>query len=84
MCKNERKRSIRNNSNAFGLLDASILHGDGTMTIAKKGGDNIGYSGHEALVIYNKSDVFNTFSPCCSLLLLLTLYPEIILLHIII
>ena len=33
----------------FGLLDTSILHGDGTTTIAKKGGDNIGYSGHKHL-----------------------------------
>ncbi len=31
----------------FGLLDTSILHGDGTTTVAKKGGDNIGYSGHK-------------------------------------
>ncbi len=29
------------------LLDASILHGDGTSTAAKKGGDNVGYSGHK-------------------------------------
>ena len=27
-------------------LDLSILHGDGTNTVAKKGGDGIGYSGH--------------------------------------
>ena len=27
-----------------GLLDLSILHGDGTNTVAKKGGDGIGYS----------------------------------------
>lgn len=32
-----------------GLLDASILHGDGTTTAAKKGGDNLGYSGHKHL-----------------------------------
>ena len=30
-----------------GLLDTSILHGDGTSTVAKKGGDNIGYNGHK-------------------------------------
>ena len=30
-----------------GLLDTSILHGDGTTTTAKKGGDNIGYNGHK-------------------------------------
>ena len=29
------------------LLDTSILHGDGTTTAAKKGGDIIGYSGHK-------------------------------------
>jgi transposase len=29
------------------LLDTSILHGDGTSTAAKKGGDGIGYSGHK-------------------------------------
>ena len=28
-------------------LDLSVLHGDGTTTAAKKGGDNIGYSGHK-------------------------------------
>jgi transposase len=29
------------------LLDLSILHGDGTSTAAKKGGDNLGFSGHK-------------------------------------
>jgi transposase len=29
------------------LLDVSVIHGDGTMTAAKKGGDNIGFSGHK-------------------------------------
>jgi hypothetical protein len=28
-------------------LDLSILHGGGTNTVAKKGGDSIGYSGHK-------------------------------------
>ena len=28
-------------------LDISVLHGDGTNTVAKKGGDGIGYSGHK-------------------------------------
>ena len=28
-------------------LDLSILHGDGTNTVAKKGGDGIAYSGHK-------------------------------------
>ena len=29
------------------LLDTTIIHGDGTTTAAKKGGDNIGFSGHK-------------------------------------
>ena len=29
------------------LLDLSIIHGDGTTTSAKKGGDNLGFSGHK-------------------------------------
>jgi transposase len=29
------------------LLDTAIIHGDGTTTAAKKGGDNIGFSGHK-------------------------------------
>jgi len=28
-------------------LDLSVIHGDGSDTVAKKGGDNIGYSGHK-------------------------------------
>jgi transposase len=31
------------------LLDTSVLHGDGTTTAAKKGGDNLAYSGHKRL-----------------------------------
>ena len=31
------------------LLDTSIIHGDGTTTAAKKGGDNIGFNGHKKL-----------------------------------
>lgn len=31
------------------MLDLSIIHGDGTITAAKKGGDNIGYSGHKKM-----------------------------------
>ena len=30
-----------------GQLDTSIIHGDGTTTAAKKGGDNLGFSGHK-------------------------------------
>jgi len=30
-----------------GYLDISIIHGDGTTTAAKKGGDNLGYNGHK-------------------------------------
>src|SRR6202171_6052171 len=29
------------------LLDMSVIHGDGTTTVAKKGGDNLGFSGHK-------------------------------------
>src|SRR6202040_2760333 len=29
------------------LLDITFIHGDGTTTAAKKGGDNIGFSGHK-------------------------------------
>jgi len=29
------------------LLDATVIHGDGTTTAAKKGGDNTGFSGHK-------------------------------------
>jgi hypothetical protein len=28
-------------------LDLSVLYGDGTNTVAKKGGDGIGYAGHK-------------------------------------
>ena len=28
-------------------LDTSVIHGDGTTTAAKKGGDNLGFSGHK-------------------------------------
>jgi hypothetical protein len=31
------------------FLDLSVIHGDGTTTAAKKGGDNLGYSGHKHL-----------------------------------
>ena len=30
-----------------GQLDIGVIHGDGTTTAAKKGGDNLGYSGHK-------------------------------------
>ena len=30
-----------------GHLDLSVIHGDGTTTAAKKGGDNLGFSGHK-------------------------------------
>jgi transposase len=32
-----------------GLLDLDVVHGDGTTTAAKKGGDNLGFSGHKHL-----------------------------------
>lgn len=30
-----------------GYLDTSVIHGDGTTTAAKKGGDNLGFNGHK-------------------------------------
>jgi hypothetical protein len=30
-------------------LDISVIHGDGTTTVAMKGGDNLGFSGHKHL-----------------------------------
>jgi hypothetical protein len=30
-------------------LDISVIHGDGTTTAAKKGGDNLGFSGHKQM-----------------------------------
>jgi transposase len=32
-----------------GFLDITVIHGDGTTTVAKKGGDNLGFSGHKHL-----------------------------------
>ncbi|MGX5056903.1 hypothetical protein ACWKX9_25170, partial [Enterobacter asburiae] len=32
-----------------GMLDVTVIHGDGTTTAAKKGGDNIGFSGHKKM-----------------------------------
>ncbi|MFD2272632.1 transposase [Undibacterium arcticum] len=34
---------------AANLLDISVIHGDGTTTAAKKGGDNLGFSGHKRM-----------------------------------
>jgi hypothetical protein len=31
------------------LLDVTIIHGDGTTTTAKKGGDNVGFNGHKKI-----------------------------------
>jgi hypothetical protein len=31
------------------LPDLTVIHGDGTTTVAKKGGDHLGYSGHKHL-----------------------------------
>jgi len=40
------------------LLETSVVHGDGTTTVAKKDGDNIGFSGHKHI----KGD---EVVPCC-------------------
>jgi hypothetical protein len=37
-----------------GLLDITVIHGDGTTTAAKKGGDNIGFNGHKKLKADNR------------------------------
>src|SRR4051794_12189783 len=34
---------------AANLLDTRVIHGDGTTTAAKKGGDNIGFNGHKKI-----------------------------------
>ncbi len=34
---------------ADGRLDITVIHGDGTTTAAKKGGDNIGFNGHKKI-----------------------------------
>ena len=31
------------------LLDITVIHGDGTTTAAKKGGDNVGFNGHKKI-----------------------------------
>jgi len=36
--------------NEQGLLDTSVTHGDGTTTMAKKGGDSLGFSGHKHML----------------------------------
>jgi transposase len=36
--------------NEKGLLDLSVTHGDGTTTMAKKGGDCLGFSGHKHML----------------------------------
>ena len=41
-----------------GLLDFSVIHGDGTTTVAKKGGDGLGFSGHKHM----KSEKIVAFS----------------------
>lgn len=33
-----------------GLLDTEIIHGDGSTTMAKKGGDKLGFNGHKHMV----------------------------------
>lgn len=35
--------------NQANLLDITVVHGDGTTTAAKKGGDHIGFSGHKKM-----------------------------------
>ena len=42
------------------LLDITVIHGDGTTTVAKKGGDNLGFSGHKKV----KGDKVVAFCDC--------------------
>jgi len=48
-------------------LDISVIHGDGTTTAAKKGGDNLGFSGHKQMkgdkVVANCSRHCNFVAP---------------------
>ena len=52
------------------LLDISVIHGDGTTQAAKKGGDMIGFNGHErikgCLVIVFSDRGGNTIAPFLS------------------
>src|SRR5882672_11110786 len=41
-------------------LDLRVLHGDGTNTVAKKGGDGLGYSGSPVKVIHLLSFCYTT------------------------
>ena len=51
----------------FGLLDTDVIHGDGTTTMAKKGGDCLGYSGHKHMksekIVAIKDRRCNVLSP---------------------
>ena len=52
------------------LLDVSVIHGDGTTTAAKKGGDNIGVIGHKKVkgdkVVAFCDRNCNVIAPCIS------------------
>jgi hypothetical protein len=43
-----------------GHLDLNVLHRDSTNTVAKKGGDGIGYSSHKLLLVAGFSDPSNS------------------------
>jgi hypothetical protein len=40
-----------------GLLDITVIHGDGRTTAAKRGGDNIGFSGHKKFRLQRAQEV---------------------------
>jgi transposase len=46
-CVNKMFICILHKLDILGFLDISIMHGDGTSTVAKAGGDNIGYNGYK-------------------------------------
>jgi hypothetical protein len=51
------------------LLDLSVIHGDGTTTAAKKGGDNLGFSGRKHMkgdkVVAFCDRNYNVNAPLC-------------------
>ena len=63
-----------------GQLDTSVIHGDGTTTAAKKGGDNLGFSGHKhmkgdkVVAFCDRNQLVSGFSPWASLTETLSLH----------
>ena len=58
--------------NQQGLLDLSVTNGDGTTTMAKKGGDCLGFSGHKHMLsekvvafVDRNCNVLSELNPVC-------------------